>query len=527
MGQTLSIPATDKTTENGGNKDFYYGVAEMQGWRFTMEDAHTITLNLDGSQDDSNTFFAVYDGHGGGAAAKYAGENVHKNLVSDEAYQRKEYRAALKNAFLRTDDDMRTVLLAPGMQRDGSGCTAVAALVTKEGKVLVANAGDSRSVISVKGEAIPLSYDHKPQNEVEKNRIAAAGGYISCGRVNGNLALARALGDFDYKRNEALSPEAQIITCDPEIVEHEMTDEDEFLIIACDGIWDCLTSQQCVDVIRLMISQGKDLSQVCEDICELCLAPDTNSGAGIGCDNMTILIVAILHGRTTEEWYKWITERTQQKYGHPTPDELPQLYSPSRLASFKARREAWEARKAQREAQNASGSSPDKDQHFGDGDDENLSGPGMFGGFARVLGSTGGISFHPSTGITIGAPLMFDNDDDDDSDEADMEDAMGIYHSGEGTHENDFSMYRRDATKSLKEQLDELEREDGLDNGGDVKMNHNSSLQGEAPPPPLEPKVNGDAAPLGQHSTPPGGDETSPAVKAEGLLDKSEDPLKV
>ena len=53
--------------------------------------------------------------------------------------------------------------------------------------------------------------------------------------VAGNLALARALGDFDYKRNEALSPEAQIITCDPEIVEHEMTDEDEFLIIACDG----------------------------------------------------------------------------------------------------------------------------------------------------------------------------------------------------------------------------------------------------------------------------------------------------
>lgn len=51
----------------------------------------------------------------------------------------------------------------------------------------------------------------------------------------GNLALARALGDFDYKRNEALSPEAQIITCDPEIVEHDMTDEDEFLIIACDG----------------------------------------------------------------------------------------------------------------------------------------------------------------------------------------------------------------------------------------------------------------------------------------------------
>ena len=87
-------------------------------------------------------------------------------------------------------------------------------------------------------------------------------------------------------------------------------------------------------------------------------------------------------------------------------------------------------------------------------------------------------------------------------------------------------MFRRDVTKSLKEQLDELERDGGLDGDGDVDMQNESSRQGEAPPPP-EPKVNGDAAPLQQHSTPPGGDEASPVVKAEGLLDKSEDPLKV
>ena len=52
---------------------------------------------------------------------------------------------------------------------------------------------------------------------------------------SGNVALARALGDFDYKKNNSLSPEAQIITCDPEIIEHDITEEDEFLIIACDG----------------------------------------------------------------------------------------------------------------------------------------------------------------------------------------------------------------------------------------------------------------------------------------------------
>lgn len=51
----------------------------------------------------------------------------------------------------------------------------------------------------------------------------------------GNLALARALGDFDYKKSQTLSPESQIITSNPEITEHKITGEDEFLVIACDG----------------------------------------------------------------------------------------------------------------------------------------------------------------------------------------------------------------------------------------------------------------------------------------------------
>jgi protein phosphatase 2C family protein 2/3 len=58
--------------------------------------------------------------------------------------------------------------------------------------------------------------------------------------ITGNLALARALGDFEYKKNPKISAEAQIITCDPEIIEHDITEEDEFFIVACDGM--CLLS---------------------------------------------------------------------------------------------------------------------------------------------------------------------------------------------------------------------------------------------------------------------------------------------
>lgn len=97
------------------------------------------------------------------------------------------------------------------------------------------NAGDSRSVLGIKGRAKPLSFDHKPQNEGEKARICAAGGFVDFGRVNGNLALSRAIGDFEFKKSADLPPEQQIVTAYPDVTVHEISDDDEFLVIACDG----------------------------------------------------------------------------------------------------------------------------------------------------------------------------------------------------------------------------------------------------------------------------------------------------
>lgn len=66
----------------------------------------------------------------------------------------------------------------------------------------VANAGDSRSVLCRNNKPFPLSVDHKPDDALEKNRIKEAGGFVSEGRVNGNLNLSRALGDLEYKNNK-------------------------------------------------------------------------------------------------------------------------------------------------------------------------------------------------------------------------------------------------------------------------------------------------------------------------------------
>lgn len=72
--------------------------------------------------------------------------------------------------------------------------------------------GDSRAVASVRGHAQLLSFDHKPNHDREMKRIKAAGGFVEFNRVNGNLALSRALGDFNFKRNEHRVAEEQIVT---------------------------------------------------------------------------------------------------------------------------------------------------------------------------------------------------------------------------------------------------------------------------------------------------------------------------
>ncbi|VDN02027.1 unnamed protein product [Thelazia callipaeda] len=162
-------------------------------------------------------------------------------------------------------------------------------------KVIVGNAGDSRAVLCRNGLAIELSVDHKPEDETERRRIEAAGGEISNdGRVNGGLNLSRALGDHFYKKNEALPLKEQMISALPDVKQNDILCDDEFVIVACDGIWNSLSSQQAVDFVRQRIKNGLHLKEICEQICDYCLSPNT-AGDGTGCDNMTVILVQIIH----------------------------------------------------------------------------------------------------------------------------------------------------------------------------------------------------------------------------------------
>jgi protein phosphatase 2C family protein 2/3 len=109
--------------------------------------------------------------------------------------------------------------------------------------------------VSVRGRVQNLSYDHKPNNELEARRIVAAGGWVEFNRVNGNLALSRALGDFVFKKNEDKRPEEQIVTACPDVHMRDLTPDHEFMVLACDGIWDVLSNEEVLEFIRNRIAQ--------------------------------------------------------------------------------------------------------------------------------------------------------------------------------------------------------------------------------------------------------------------------------
>ncbi|KAK0615845.1 phosphatase 2C-domain-containing protein [Bombardia bombarda] len=331
MGQTLSEPVVEKSSANGEDERLLYGVSAMQGWRISMEDAHTTVLDLLASNPSAAkqhasrlSFFGVYDGHGGDKVALFAGEHVHNIIAKQDTFKAGNYEQALKDGFLATD---RAILNAdPKYEEEVSGCTACVGLITED-KIYIANAGDSRSVLGVKGRAKPLSFDHKPQNEGEKARIVAAGGFVDFGRVNGNLALSRAIGDFEFKKSAELAPEQQIVTAYPDVVVHDLADDDEFLVIACDGIWDCQSSQAVVEFVRRGIAAKQDLDKICENMMDNCLASNTETG-GVGCDNMTMLIIGFLRGRSKEEWYEEIAKRVANGDGPCAPPEYAEFRGP-------------------------------------------------------------------------------------------------------------------------------------------------------------------------------------------------------
>ena len=253
-----------------------------------MEDSHTHILSL--PDDPGTAFFGVYDGHGGSKIAEYAGKHLHKYVTKRPEYKLGNVEEALRRGFLDLDSAMAQDV---SLKNEIAGTTAVTVLI-KGNKLFCANAGDSRAIASVAGRVDVLSLDHKPSNRKEARRIQAAGGWVEFNRVNGNLAVSRALGDFAFKKDERKRGEGQMVIAYPDVEVREITPSLEFLVIACDGIWDVMTNEEVVAFVRSSIANGVDPKDICESLMTRCLAPDCEMG-GLGCDNMTVILVCFLH----------------------------------------------------------------------------------------------------------------------------------------------------------------------------------------------------------------------------------------
>lgn len=194
------------------------------------------------------------------------------------------------------DEEIRSLLNASASyEPETIGCTANVVLI--EGgeipKIYCANAGDSRAVLCRSGKQVPLSFDHKPTDAEEHTRIYKAGGFVNDeGRVDGNLNLSRALGDLFYKKNKELKEHEQKISGVPDVKVELLQEEDEYIVIGCDGIWEKFDNEQMIDYVNeKKRDSGLGFSRVCEEFLDQNVAPNPGAEQGLGCDNMSMMIV--------------------------------------------------------------------------------------------------------------------------------------------------------------------------------------------------------------------------------------------
>ena len=312
------------------------GSAELQGRRPYMEDRVILMPRLgDGALLAGTALLAICDGHGGDRAADFV-SRVLPGAIAARLLEGYLPPSAMWQAFV----DVDTPLCAPrdddgddeddaddddtpngsggsgsgsgvgnggngsgangrggdargstdatgpgGVPRTSSGSTCAAVLVAADGGVYCCNIGDSRAVVCAAGcVAVDLSRDHKATSPLEVAMVAEAGGFVHHDRVMGELAVGRALGDRRLKQG------ARRVLCGtPEVLARPACRGDAFIVVACDGVWDVMSSQTAVDFIAPRLLAGEDPSAVCRGLATLAI--DTH-----GSDDNVSVCIALLPG---------------------------------------------------------------------------------------------------------------------------------------------------------------------------------------------------------------------------------------
>lgn len=238
----------------------------MIGVRPTMEDAVVMEKDFMIAESGgrkaarSMALFAVFDGHGGAQCADYlsrhAASVLAKHLAKEDGSG--DVSQCLEDAINELDE------ACIEHSADGSGSTGVIVLLDKRQRSLwVTNVGDSRCILLSSDGVTQLSVEHKPTDPDERQRIMEAEGWVAYGRVMGILAVSRSFGDRDFKRHSS-----GLVIVRPSITHHRLTAKDEYLVVACDGLFDVFSNEDVQKFINFANELYPDLTldQLATDI---------------------------------------------------------------------------------------------------------------------------------------------------------------------------------------------------------------------------------------------------------------------
>ncbi|KAI3471206.1 hypothetical protein Pfo_027869 [Paulownia fortunei] len=283
------------------------GYSSFRGKRASMEDFYDIKASkIDGK---SVCLFGIFDGHGGSRAAEFLKEHLFENLMKHPEFVTNT-KLAISETYQQTDRDF--LESERDTFRDDGSTASTAVLVGNH--LYVANVGDSRTIISKAGKAIPLSEDHKPNRSDERKRIESAGGVVMWAgtwRVGGVLAMSRAFGNRMLK---------QFVVAEPEIQDLEVDQDFELLVLASDGLWDVVPNEDAV----LIAQTEEEPEGAARKLTETAF---TRGSA----DNITCIVVKFHHEKADPEETQQHLEVNPQPEGtqqnskaDPEPEESQQ-----------------------------------------------------------------------------------------------------------------------------------------------------------------------------------------------------------
>ncbi|KAJ0397883.1 hypothetical protein ATCC90586_006469 [Pythium insidiosum] len=264
-----------------------YGAYSDKGMRKLNEDRQICTSQT--VRDETVAYFGIYDGHNGAKVADYLTKHLHCMLF--DRLRRSGWsglKTTVEDTFAAVDEQIFHKQL-------DSGSTAISALVRGR-QALIASVGDSQAVLSTGGRARPVSVIHTPETDSERERILTAKGVVVQGRIFGLLSVSRSFGDNDFKTSRGEYKDkfrGDLVTAIPDLMELTLSNDDEFLVLGCDGLFEVMQPQQVVDFVRAKLELHGEVQHACEELVSYAISIGST-------DNVTAVVVCFNQTMSTE-----------------------------------------------------------------------------------------------------------------------------------------------------------------------------------------------------------------------------------